>query len=679
GSSPTMVLTHGWWQARFGGDRSVIGRQIIVDGISREVIGAMPAEFRFLDRSPAFLVPLQFDRNKAFLGQFDYPGIARLKPGVTIQQASADIARMIPIALHSFPPEPGLTVKVFEEVRLAPKLRYLKQLLVGDIGKTLWVLMGTLGVVLLIACANVANLLLVRAEGRQHELAIRAALGAGWSRIARELLFESLVLGIAGGVLGVAVAFGALRLLVAIGPASLPRLNEIGLDAGSLLFTLGISVFAGVLFGMLPIVKYAGVRPGTGLRESNRSVSTGRERHRARNVLVVVQVALALVLLISSGLMIRTFEALRRVQPGFTQPEQVLTLRVSIPEAQIKEPERALHVQNDILGKIAAVPGVEAAGMITSVTMDGHTSGDLLFAQDHPMAEGKMPPIRRFKFIAPGFFHVVGRHFLAGRDLTWTDIYNFRPVVIVSENLAREYWHNPAAAIGKRVREGMKDEWREVIGVVADEYDDGVQNKPPTVVYWPMILRDFWGEKIFLQRTMTFVIRSKRTGSIAFLKELREAVWSVSPESPLANVQTLEEIYNHSMARTSFTLVMLALAGAMAMVLGLVGIYGVISYSVSQRRREIGIRMALGARNKQVSRMFVRHGFTLACIGIVFGLAAAAGCTRLITAMLFAVRPVDPWTYGVVSCGLILAAMLASYIPARRAIAVDPLETLRSE
>jgi hypothetical protein len=273
----------------------------------------------------------------------------------------------------------------------------------------------------------------------------------------------------------------------------------------------------------------------------------------------------------------------------------------------------------------------------------------------------------------------MGRQFLPGRDLTWTEIFGFRPVALVSENLAREYWGSPAAAIGKRVREGMKDDWREIIGVVANEYDDGVQAKPPTVVYWPILMKNFWGEKFIEQRTATYVIRSKRAGSATLLNDLQHTIWSVTPDSPLFDVRTLEEIYGRSMARTSFTLIMLGIAGAMALILGLVGIYGVISYSVSQRTREIGIRMALGARQQQVSGMFVQHGLVLAAIGVIFGLAAALALTRLMSSVLFAVKANDPSTYIFMSAGLIAAAMLASYIPSRRATAIDPIETLRSE
>jgi predicted permease len=679
GSPETVVLTYGYWQRRFGGAASVIGRRIVVDGRARQIIGVAPRSFRFMHPQPELVIPLQFNRGKTFLGNFSYRAVARLKPGVNLAQANADVARMLPIWEREFPPPPGFNLAMFHDARIGPNVRPFAHDVVGDVGDVLWVLMGTIGVVLLIACANVANLLLVRAEGRQQELAIRAALGAGRGRIARELLFESVTLGLAGGALGLAVAYAALRLLVAIGPASLPRLDEISIDLPVLAFTVGVSLLVGLLFGALPVFRYAGARLGTGLRQGGRTLSQSRERHRARGALVVVQVSLALVLLISSGLMIRTFFALRQVQPGFTQPEQVLTMRVSIPKAQVKEPERAVHMFEDILGKIASVPGVRSDAVASSITMDGSNSNDLIFAEDHPIAEGRIPPVRRFKFIGPGLFATTGNPLVAGRDVTWTDLYNFRPVVLVSENMAREYWRDAELALGKRIRESPKSEWREIVGVVKDEYDDGVQKKPPAIVYWPLLQKSFWGDEVSLRRTMAFAVRSSRTGSAAFLNEIRQAVWSVSPNSPLADVRTLDEIYRKSMARTSFTLVVLAIAGSMALVLGLVGIYGVIAYSVSQRRREIGIRMALGARRQAVSGMFIRYGMMLAGIGVVCGLAAAAALMRLLSSLLFGVTAGDPSTYGVMAVSLVAAAVLASYLPARRASAVDPVETLRAE
>ena len=679
GSPQTVMLSYGYWRRRFGGDPSVIGRRIMIDGTAREVIGIMPNSFRFMNRNFALIVPFQLNRNEAFIGNFSFQGIARLKPGVTLAQANADVARMIPMMAKKFRPAPGISLQMFEQARFGPNLRPLKQDVIGDVGKVLWVLMGTVGIVLLIACANVANLLLVRAEGRQQELAIRGALGAGRPQIAGELLLESITLGLIGGVLGVGLAYGALRLLVAIGPSNLPRLDEISIDTPVLLFTLGISVVAGVLFGLIPVFRYAGAHLGAVLRLGGRTLSEGRERHHARSVLVVLQVALALVLLVSAGLMIRTVRALKQVQPGFTQPEQILTLRVSIPTAQVPKPEQVIRAYNDMIEKISAVPGVSSASLTNSITMDGYTDNDPIFAEDHSYADGKLPALRRFKFVAPGSFKTMGNPLLAGRDLTWTDIYERRQVILVSENLARELWQTPSASLGKRIRETANAPWREVIGVVGNERDDGAHQKAPTIAYWPMAVKNFWGEPLITKRDMAFAIRSSRAGSASFLKEIQHAVWSVNPDLPIADVRTVKEIYDRSMVRTSFTLVMLTIAAGMALLLGVVGIYGVISYSVSQRTREIGIRMALGAPHPTVRQMFVRHALLLAGIGLACGLAAALAVTRLMSALLFNVSPLDPVTYGAVSLVLVAAALLASYIPAHRATAIAPLDALRAE
>jgi putative ABC transport system permease protein len=679
GSPDTVLLTYGYWQRKFGGNASALGRKILVDGKSREIIGILPQRFRFFDDKLALVIPYQFDRSKVILGNFSFNGIARLKPGVTLEQANADVARMIPISIRRFPPPPGFSAKLFESAHFGPLVRPLKRDVIGDVGTVLWVLMGTIGIVLLIACANVANLLLVRAEGRQQELAIRAALGAGWTRIARELLLESVFLGWIGGLLGLGLAYGALRLLVYLGPATLPRLNEISIDPVVLLFTLAISLFAGVLFGLVPVFKYAGPHLAQTLRGGGRSLSHSRERHRARSILVVVQVALALVLLISSGLMIRTFQAMKHVQPGFANPEEVQTFRVFIPEAQVKEPERVTRMQYDMLVKLAALPGVSSAAISNSVPMDRNNSNDLVYAEDRSYGDGQIPPVRRYKFIGPGFFHTMGNRIVAGRDLTWTDIYDKRMVVMISENLAREMWKDPAAALGKRIREGMKDPWREIVGVVGDVRDNGVNEKAPAMVYWPILMKAFWGDETNVTRFAAFSLRSPRAGSESFLNEVRQAVWSVNPDVPVADVQTLREVYERSMARTSFTLVMLAIAGSMALLLGIVGVYGVISYSVSQRTREIGIRMALGAQQQALKQMFVRHGLLLAAIGVACGLSGAVALTRLMASLLYEVKAVDPLTYIAVSAGLVGAAAAASYFPARKATAVDPVEALRAE
>jgi putative ABC transport system permease protein len=679
GSAETVVLTAGYWRARLGGDASVIGRRIRLDGRPREVIGVLPDTFRFLGEKPVMFLPLRLDRSKVRLGQFSYAGLARLKPGATLDGATADVARMIPLSLTRFPAFPGFSVKMFEDARLAPNLRLLKADIIGDVGSVLWVLMGTIGMVLLIACANVANLLLVRAEGRQQEFAIRAALGASRGRIAYELLVESVMLGILGGVLGIGLAYAAVRTLVALAPGNLPRLDEIGVDGIVLLFTLAISVASGLVFGAIPIVKYAGPHVASRLRGGGRTASASRERHRARSVLVIVQVALALVLLVGSGLMIRSFSALRHVDPGFRHPEQIQTLRLAIPETQVKDPVAVVHMQQAILEKIAAIPGVISVGLTTTVPLASSGWHDPIFAQDKTYQASKIPALRMYKFVSPGLIATLGNTLVAGRDFTWSDAYEKRPVAIVSENLARELWGQPQAALGKRIRENLSGQWREVIGVVNDERDDGFDQKAPSIVLWPLMMSDFEGDAVFVRRSAAFMIRSSRTGSAGFVSEIGHAVWAVNPELPLASVRTLDAVLSASMARTSFTLVMLAIAGGMALLLGVAGIYGVLSYSVSQRTREIGIRIAIGAQRADVTRMFLRYGLRLAAVGIACGLAAAAALTGLMRSLLFEVSPIDPFTYVLVSLGLILTALLASYVPAVRATAVNPVTALRAE
>jgi predicted permease len=682
GSPETVVLTAAYWRSKFGADQAVIGTALMVDSRPREIIGVLPDSFRFLDRRVSLVVPYRFDRSKVFLGNFSYTAMARLKPETTVAQANAEVARLIPLSLTKFPPFPGGNVKMFEEARLTPQVTTLKDDLVGDVKTVLWVLMGTIVLVLLIACANVANLLLVRAESRQQELAIRAALGAGTGRIAREMLVESVSLALLGGIAGMGLAYGGLKLLVALAPGNLPRLADIGVDMPVLLFTLAVSVAAGLLFGAIPVLKYARGRVATALRGGGRTATSSRDRHRARNTLVVAQIALALVLLVSSGLMFRTFAALRDVNPGFTAPEQLQTFRLSVPSSQMKEPEAVARGHQAIIDKLSAVPGVTSVAVASTVTMTGQGWHDPLYARDRTYSESQIPPLRLFKIVSPGYMKTLGTPLVAGRDFTWTDIYDLRPVAMVSENLARELWGDPAAALGKWIRPYAQGNWREVVGVVGDMRDDGLNEKAASVAYWPLMMEAFTpdrDEKTFILRGATFVVRSPRTGSAGFVDELGRTVWSVNANLPLAGVRTVKEIYDASLARTSFTLVMLGIAGGMALLLGVAGIYGVISYSVSQRSREIGIRIALGARPQAVTRMFVVHGVVLAAVGVAIGLAASAAAMRLMATLLFEVRPIDPLTYSLVALTLIGATVLASVVPALRATAVDPMNALRAE
>jgi predicted permease len=680
GAPPTAVLSYAYWRRKFSADPTMIGRTIIVDGKAHQVIGILPKNFRFLDSEDrGVMLPVQWDRSDIHLGNYSYEAIARLKPGVTLQQANADLARMQPIVMNSFPAPEGFSIKIFQQAQIGPNVRPLKQDVVGDVGNTLWVLMGSIGMVLLIACANVANLLLVRVEGRRQELAVRGALGASRGRLAAELLLESIVLGLLGSAIGLGLAYAALRVLVALAPDGLPRINEITINGPVLLFTLFVSLFSSVLFGCIPALKYAGIRLNTGIREGGRGLSQSKEQHRARGVLVVVQVSLALVLLICSGLMIRTFRALTKVDPGFSRPAELQTFRISILDTQVPDREQVVRMNEAILNKIKAIPGVSAVAWGSGIPMDGNSSNDPVFIADRTYAEGALPPIRRFKRAAPGFLETLGTPLIAGRLFTWADTYQHLPVAVVSENFARENWPNPADALGKRIRVATTDDWREIIGVVGNVYDNGVSQPAPTTIFWPVLMDRFEGQKEYVARDVAFAIRTSRAGSESLMKDVREAVWSVNPNLPLSSVNTVDFFYKRSIARTSFTLIMLGVAGSMALLLGVVGIYGVIAYSVSQRTREIGIRMALGAQTRALTTMFVRHGLRLTAIGVVFGVIAAIAVMRLMSTLLFNVSPVDPITYLVVCGGLVVPAWLASYLPSRRVAGVDPVEALRGE
>jgi predicted permease len=680
-SQRTMMLSYGYWQRRFGGDPSVIGRIIQVDSNPRQIVGVMPEGFRFVNADFDLIEPLTIDRSSLVLPGFGFDCVARLKPGITIAAADADIARLYPVWRDSWPmPVKDINPHIYDTFRLTPSIRPLKDDVVGNVSNILWVLMGMIGIVMLIAAANVANLSLVRVEARQQELAIRAALGAGPAQIVRALLAESFLLAIFGGTLGVMLASEGLHLLVAIGPGNLPRLSEISIDARALAFALGVSLFSALLFGLMPALKSAGSRVALALHGSSRSVTQSRERHRARSVLVVAQVALALVLLVSSGLMIRTFQSLRRVDPGFTHPEQLQLTRISIPSSLIKEPERVIRTQNDIRDKLAAIPGVTSVSFGSELPMESSDlDWDLIFPEGQTFTKGELPPGRIFKYISPGFFATQGTPLIAGRDLTWTDIYDRRRYVVISENLAREVWGSPSAALGKRFNIGPDSPWTEIIGVVGDVREKGVQEPAPKTVYWPVYGVHPYSTNSFVWRYVTFAIRTNSAGTQGLMSQVNQAVWSVNASLPLASVQTMQDVYSKSLARTSFTLVMLGIAGAMALALGVIGIYGVISYTVTQRRREIGIRVALGAQQADVRQMFVRYALSLAGIGAVIGLLAAAGLMRLMKSLLYGISPVDPITYAAVSLILIAAAVLASYLPARRAAAVAPIEALRSD
>ena len=677
----TVMLSYGYWQRRLGWDRGAIGRNLEVDGQTREIVGVMPRGFRVVDQDFDLLIPLAFDPTNQQLAGFGFMGIARLKPEVSLARADADIGGLIPLWMDSWTNGPGSNPHYYEVWRITPNFRSLKQQVIGNVGSVLWVVMATVGLVMLIACVNVANLLLVRADSRQQELSIRGALGAGRGRIVRELLVESVLLGLMGGVVSIAVSYSGLRLLTTMGPADLPRLSEISLDGRSLGFTFALAVFSGLLFGSIPAYRYARMNISDTMAGASRTASAGRSRQHSRNVLVVAQVAMALVLLVSSVLMIRTFAALRDVKPGFADAKHVETMSIFIPEQMAKDPHMVASMQRQISDKLAAIPGADSVGFAAALPMDGNDPNWDQIHVEHKDYGGAEPPLRLFNYVSPGYFKTTGTQIVAGRDFTWDDLEGIRPMVLVSESFARENWGSVQAAIGKRVKKYDGSPWQEVIGVVEDVYVHGVNEKAPGIIYWPAMFYDRFRTPPLMNglRFASFAIHSNRAGAEGLVGEMQRAVWDTNANLPLASVGTMQQLYTQSMARTSFTLVMLAIAGSMALALGIVGIYGVISYAVAKQTREIGIRLALGAQRSGLKWMFVRSALLLTAVGIVIGEGTAAALTQMMKSLLFGISPLDPVTYVMVPLVLAMSAALASYIPACRAAAVNPVEALRAE
>jgi predicted permease len=664
-----VLLTHAYWQQAFGGSPDLVGQTLIIDGKPHEVIGVLPASFRLRNTDPEVVLPLRLDRANTRTGALPFNGIARLKPGVTLAQANADIARMIPRVADQFPLMRGLTRQMWDAVGLAPNVRPLSEDVIGDMGRPLWILLGTVGIVLLMAWTNVANLLLVRAEGRRREFAVRRALGAGRWRLAVELLSESLMLGLAGGALGVLVATAGVGLLRTTAPIALPRVDDIGINGVVLVVALGTSVVTSLVFGLIPALRFNGADVEI-LKEAGRSTTATPGRHRLRNTLVISQIALALVLLVVSGLMARTFVAMRQVQPGFVRPGEVQTFEIALPAALVPEREQVTREFEQIAERLTQVPGVVAVGLAGTVRMDGIAARAPIFVEGRPVSA--LPPTRSIKVLGDGYFAAMGNSVLAGRAITWTDIVQFRPVAVISDNMAREYWDRPALAVGQRIAMFPGGPWQEIVGVVGDERADGLNHPAPPLVYFPM------ADKQGVSRAMTYVVRSARAGSADFLSELKQAVWSVNHGVALAHVRTLAEIQAASMAQTSFGTIMLAIAAIGALLLALVGIYGVVSYIVTERNLEVGIRLALGAQRTDVRRLFLRHGLALALVGIVLGVGAARLLTPMMSTLLYGVAPTDPLTYGGVATVLGAVTLFAIYLPALRASRGDPIIALRS-
>jgi putative ABC transport system permease protein len=677
GAEPVAVLSYDLWRRRFGGARGVLGTTLHVDGVARRVVGVMPAGFHFPEQDTELWVPLTLDPAHLQAGNFNYDAVARLRPGITPERAARELSDLV-WRIPEEAPDSQINRGMIQNARLAVLVHPLRDDVVGDIQRILWVLLASVGVILAIACANVANLFLVRAEGRQREVAVRTALGASRRDVARLFWSESLALALLGGALGLALAAAGVRLLVALRPQGIPRLDEIHVDGTVLAYTVALAIASGLLFGLFAVLRYGTPELVTSLKEGGRGGTAGRERHRARNVLVVVQVALALVLLVVAGLTGKSFWRLRNVDPGF-DPRGVLTLHLYLPESEYSNVQTVNFIQR-LLEKVHAVPGVVAAGAVTGLPLGGSFSNSGYTFEDFPLPPDAVPPLLATHVVSPEYFQAMGIPLRAGKAFGAIDPQQPSRDVVVSESLARRFWPG-RSPLGKRLTPGLKPDlgkWRTIAGMAGSVRDRGLDQPLTEAVYFPWIPVPDGDGAGRAPRDFSLAVRG-HGDSAKLAAPVREAIRSLDPNLPVAEVRPMAEVVQRSMARTSFTMLLLAIAAAVALVLGAVGIYGVIAYIVSQRTREIGVRMALGARREDVERMVLRQGLVLAVAGVVLGLAGSLAVTRLMRALLFEVTPFDPATFAAVPVLLAAIALLASWVPARRAASVEPLEAIRYE
>jgi putative ABC transport system permease protein len=683
GGGSVAVLSYGLWLRRYGGDRGIVGHSLVLAGVSRDVVGVMPASFAFPDPGIDAWLAEPIDRAMGF-GIWTYNAVGRLRDGATLSQARADLNGLIADVPHAFADDRFASANT-SEIQLFATPRTLKEATIGNVARGLWILLASVGLVLLIACANVANLLLVRSEARQREVAVRRALGASGAVIGRYFLAESIVLAAVGGGLGLGLAASAVRLLVATGPPNLPRLAEIHIDGVVIAFTAALIVMAAIACGLIPW--WHGAATAAPLHDSGRSNTASRGRNRARQLLMGAQIALALVLLIASGLLIRSFQKLRAVDPGF-DASSALTFSIGLPDREYNSVARAVSAHHAIGDRLRVLPGVTAVSASTCLPLAGGCFGNTVRVQGRAYPAGTIPPVAMFRAVAGGYFETMGMRVLRGRGIDRGDVERREPIVVVDEAFANRVFPNQNP-IGEHVASNRPPadrglDWLTIVGIVSKTPIRALaETDPLPQLFMPMSIAGGPGIPMTVLvgpnvSVMSYVVRTASSPA-ALLPAVRRAIDGVDSSLALARVSTLQETLNRASAQTAFTMALLAIAAGVALALGLVGVYGVMSYIVSLRTVEIGVRLALGAAPHGIATMIVKQGAVVALAGMTAGLGLTVAGSRVIESLLYGISPRDPVVFATTTLVLAGAALAACWLPARRAASLSPIEALRSE
>jgi putative ABC transport system permease protein len=667
GKHRVVILSHRLWQRRFNADPNIIDKAITVQGVPYTVVGIMPPNFNFPGNENELWVPLALRASAAERGNRFLTVVARIKPNATFEQAEADTQAIAQRLEQQYKEDKGVGIKMIP----------LKKQILGTVSLGLQVLQGAVAFVLLIACANVASLLLAKGAARDRETAIRIALGATRKRLIQQLLTESLVLGLLGAALGIALSYFGIQILKALAPSSIPRIQEVSLDLGVLLFTFILSIITSVLFGLAPALQTSKPDLNHLLKEGGRSSSVGVRGRKALRMLVVSEIALALILLVGAGLLINSFVRLRLVNPGFN-PDHVLTMQINLPGSKYRKDVDTASFYQRLLTKVSALPGVQSAGITQALPLGG---GDRYFMDlnvegrdSGPVREGT-PPVALFQ-ISPDFFKTIGTPLLRGRDLAEQDIAGSPVVAIITESLAGYFFPNEDP-LGKKVRVGGPGDWSvwaEVVGIVPDVRFKNL-NRPPAMQIYTSHNQ---GVRIGVSLSMMLAVRTEGDPN-SLATAIREQVWSIDKDQPVAKVSTMTQLVSDALSEPRFNMALLGAFGVVALILAAVGISGVLSYSVAQRTHEIGVRLALGAQPIDLLKMLVGEGMLLAVLGIIAGLAASFALTRLMVSLLFGVKATDLLTFAATSLVLVVVALAACYLPARRATKLNPVTALRYE